>query len=310
MKATLALALAALPFGPALAAPYTFTALPSGFGAVAINNVGQIAGLAPAPGVGGLQPAILSGGMLTFPLGANGLMTVVSGINDNGDLLLSDFRGRSYFVSVNGNPAANFTVSSPANTPSGTTVRGLNDARQVVGYAQVQGATGATTEGFVANSSGYTLLPAFDPAGTEPNAINNRGDIVGGLGPGPGVRVGFLLQGGTYTTVAVPGALVTLPFGINDGGEIVGQYEDPQFIFHGFTLIGGTYSDIVLPDGAVFLPAGVDNGGDVLGSSVNGTQSYLAAPAATTVPEPASLALLGVGVLVAGFLGTRRASRR
>jgi len=43
--------------GPALGAPYTFTPLPNGFTAMALNNLGQVAGQAP----GTIAPALLSG---------------------------------------------------------------------------------------------------------------------------------------------------------------------------------------------------------------------------------------------------------
>jgi probable HAF family extracellular repeat protein len=90
--------------------------------------------------------------------------------------------------------------------------------------------------------------------------------IVGFFGDRTGTH-GFLDTGGSFTQIDVPGAKVTLARGINDAGQIVGTFENNP---------GST------PD-----------------------RGFLATPI-SQVPEPSTLALLGVGMFGFGLLRRRR----
>ncbi len=314
MKITVPLACALFAASPALAVQYDFTVLPTGFGAAAINNVGEIAGSAPQPGNPQLVvPATDTGGVITllnlsFPPSAG---TVLTGINDAGDLVGID-AGRTPFTVFGGVVGG---VAAPGGTSAGTQAYGLNNARQVVGTALA--ATGQTSvlEGYVSSGSTFAVvavpgatpdLPTF----TQAKGINNAGAVVGSFGPGPGLpqQQGFLDQGGTFTTIAVPGSAQTNPLAINDGGEIAGQYNAAGGATRGFTDIGGVFSDVTGPDGSAFLPVGLNNAGQLVGTFGGTGLSYLATPQAAiaAVPEPGTAALLG-GVVALGVAGRRRA---
>lgn len=318
LKIVVLLACALLTAGPALAVQYDFMALPTGFGAAAINSVGEIAGSARQPGNTELAvPATDTGGVVTllnllFPPSSSG--TVLTGINDAGDLVGID-AGRTPFTVFGGVVG---DVAAPGGTSAGVQAYGLNNARQVVGTTLA--ATGQTSvlEGYVSSGGTFAVvavpgatpgLPTF----TQAKGINDAGAVVGSFGPGPGLpqQQGFLDQGGTFTTIAVPGSAQTNPLTINDGGEIAGQYNVAGGPARGFTDIGGVFSDITGPDGSAFLPVGLNNAGQLVGTFGGSGLSYLATPQADSaaVPEPGTAALLG-GLLAPGLAARRRGPNR
>jgi uncharacterized membrane protein len=69
--------------------------------------------------------------------------------------------------------------------------------------------------------------------GTQPQGINDRGQIVGkysdttGAVSEPGAQVrGFLRDRGRYLRLDVPGAVTSQAFDLNDRGQVVGQWDD------------------------------------------------------------------------------------
>ena len=301
LKLNVFLSFALLAASPALAAPYAFTPLPSGFSAAALNNVGQVAGVALQHPGGFLAPAVYANGTVTFPgvPPSNGFSSSLTGINDAGDLLGETLNGRSPFTVFGGVIGG---VAAPGGTSAGTQAFGLNNARQVVGSASIPTGQGPFVESYVSSGSSYAVIVVPGQAITNARAINNAGVVVGSFGPALGVfgpaplyQQGFLDQGGTFTTISVPGAVETIPLAINDAGEIAGTYRAADGSSHGFTDFGGVFSDVTGPDGAAFLPVGLNNAGQLVGTFGGTGLSYLATPAAApaAVPEPASLALLG-----------------
>ncbi len=311
------LACALLAASPALAVQYAFTALPAGFAAAALNNVGQVAGVAPPPSVGQPAAAVFANGTLTFPVvPLGGGFSVLTGINDAGDLLGESQNGRSPFA-IFGGVATGF--AAPGNTSAGIQATGLNNQRQIIGSAIVDNGQGGLLESYVSSGSTYAVLivPAAVPGQatyTQAEAINNAGVVVGKFGPGPGLpnQQGFLEQDGMFTTILVPGSGGTQALAINDGGEIAGQYQLANGLgSRGFTDIGGVFSDITGPDGSTFLPVGLNNAGQLVGTFGGVGLSYLATPQATSnpVPEPGTAALLG-SVAVLGLALRRRSPKQ
>ena len=310
------LACALLAASPALAVQYTFTALPFGFTAAALNDAGQVAGVAPPPSGGEPAAAVFANGALTFPVVplANGL-SFLTGINDAGDLLGETANGRSPFA-IFGGVATGF--AAPGNTSAGIQATGLNNQRQIVGSAIIDNGQGGVLESYVSSGGTYAVLTVpsavpGQPTYTQAEAINDAGVVVGKFGPGLGLpnQQGFLDQAGTFTTILVPGSSGTEALAINDGGEIAGQYQVTSLGSRGFTDIGGVFSDITGPDGSTFLPVGLNNAGQLVGTFGGIGLSYLATPQATSnpMPEPGTAALLG-GLAALGAVLRRRSPKQ
>lgn len=290
------LSCALLAASPALAAPYSFVPLPVGFSASALNNVGQVAGVAVRQPGSFPEPAVYANNTITFPSVApsNGFSSSLTGINDAGDLLGTTANGRSPFT-VFGGVIGGF--AAPGDTSAGVQAYGLNNARLIVGSASVITGQGSTVQGYVSSGSTYAVVAVPGQDVTNARAINNAGAVVGSFGPGPGQQYaqGFLDQGGTFTVISVPGADETVPLAINDAGEVAGRYRVAGGNSRGFTEVGGVFSDVTGPDGVAFLPVGLNNAGQLVGTFGDSGLSYLATPLAVPVdvPEPGSLALLG-----------------
>jgi probable HAF family extracellular repeat protein len=85
--------------------------------------------------------------------------------------------------------------------------------------------------------------------GTQPNAINNSGEIVGFYFDASGVRHSYLQIGSQYTTIDPPNESTVNPSslatGINAEGQIVGGYHGTDGgRNHGYLLSGGQYTPI------------------------------------------------------------------
>ena len=82
--------------------------------------------------------------------------------------------------------------------------------------------------------------------GTQPNAINNSGEIVGLYIDSSNVLHSYSQIGSQYTTIDPPNESTTNPFsiatGINAQGQIVGGYHGPDGLNHGYLLSGGQYT--------------------------------------------------------------------
>lgn len=293
--------------GPALAASYDFTPLPSGFRATALNNLGQVAG--------SVGPAAISlyeqGTLRPFTSVLFTTSATLTGLNDIGDFVgvALDRRGNTPYVFVGfGNLMTNF--ETPGNTSNGSNGNSINNRRQIVGSGIVSTpGTADFQRGYVTSGQTSNIRSIlFDVPGaaiTDPTDINDAGRIVGNfaLSFSAAERQGFVLDNGTYTAFSKPGAVSTLPVAINEAGEIAGTYTDTLGLRHGFVRIGDIYTEVTGPDGTAFLPIDFNNSGQLLGTFEGSGLSYLATP--TGVPEPSTALLLGTGLLAFNALRRR-----
>jgi probable HAF family extracellular repeat protein len=112
--------------------------------------------------------------------------------------------------------------------------------------------------------------PGVVPEDVVPDAINDRGEVVGTYDDSGGTEHGFLYDNGAFTTLDVPGAVSRYGIGvaaINDRGEVVGSYFTSSGE-HGFIYDDGTYTTLNAPGapGDVFTFAeAINDRGEVAG---------------------------------------------
>jgi hypothetical protein len=122
--------------------------------------------------------------------------------------------------------------------------------------------------------SPLTLPGVSSSTSVEATAINNAGDVAGGLGAD-----GFIkLAGGALHRIVVPGATETFALGLNDNDTVVGVYADSSNTFHGFIWrIGGSLTtriDDPYAVGPSYL-FGINNEGDIVGAYQDSSDGHM-----------------------------------
>jgi hypothetical protein len=245
--------------------------------------------------------------------------TQVTGINNSGLTVgfYADSNGATapnFFGFVdNGGVFKNVTdPNTPGTGPTTNQLLGVNDHGVAAGFYLD---AGGNSHGYTYNigTSGFTeiLLPSADNAtSVAATGINNAGDVVGFFLNGSGATEGFLDDGGTFTNFEAAGSTNTMFLGINNTGEIVGVYQDGSGFNNGFvySIATGTYQTVndpnaVLANGGTVIN-GINDKGQLVGfyGDVDGNTIGLLG---NTVPEPASLALVGLGALLIGLRSKR-----
>jgi probable HAF family extracellular repeat protein len=286
----------------------------------AMNDLGEIVGVASVYGKAGSYPFLYSGGKFTEIGGPNGSIGNANAINNKGQVV-GEFLGafgasRPFLYSQNG-------VRNLAPVP-GTTENlpvAINDAGQIAFQVEIPNSylwytaavlrTGSQNS-FIILDPNYLTDGALDVS--SPRAMNSNGQVVG-YAVMPCTckyppQTGMLYSGGKVTPIDPPAdeAGLSMTYSINDSGEILGEYRDLSRSY--FFL----YSDGSLADLSSLMPAGwsseyflqINNSAQILGSGTfDGEEHVFILDTAT--PEPASLALAFVGVIV--FVTMRRWSR-
>jgi PEP-CTERM motif len=241
------------------------------------------------------------------------VQTQVTGINNLGNTVgfWIDTSGANHgFTDFGG---AFTSVDDPSSTasPIFTQFLGVNDSDEVAGfYVDAAGNSHAFTY------SGTTFTPIMPSDATMATAtdLNNSGEVSGFFTSSlNGDTYGFLDSGGVISDFLYPGSTFTQFLGLNNNGLVVGVYMDSAgnnngFVYNTVTNTWQTVDDPFAATGAGNGTTinGLNDNGQLVGFYVNAagqTVGLLANP----TPEPASLALVGLGALV--VVWRRRATR-
>lgn len=310
---------------------YDIIDLGAGTAGMSINNLGQVVGSEGAPGYYPFYWDKVTG-KVSLPTYGSGY---ASAINDSGYIVGTEYVGGSHYASYwdlsrqlhillsgtssmayalnNNNIAAGANSPDRATTwnivdntiqglgmPTSSYARGINDLGQVVGYV----GGGDSFRAFLYENGAVKSLGSLGGSETRANAINNLSQIVGA-----DYSVGaFLWQNNQMEYLGSIGGW-TYAFGINDLSEVVGRDYSMGHAFIWDEENGiRDLNELVSTDLGWILDYAYDinESGQITGFGyLNGVQhGYVLTPAAATVPEPASLSLLGIGI--AGLLMRKR----
>ena len=295
-------------------ASYTFTNIidplnPTFTQALGINNAGTVVGYGNASVFNGFQvPPPYSAFTRQNVPGAGGGTQVV-GISGTGTTV-----GFSITAGVNNGFAQTGGTFTPVNAPGSTFTQllGINRAgTTAAGYSSTD-PTGLTLQMamFVTGGPSFTsptfidinpLLPAnFNSQAT---GVNDAGTVVGFYQDAMGNSTAFVDNSGTIIPFSFPGAVSTQALGINDLGEIVGDYVAGG-VMHGFLDDAGVFTTLDPPGSSATTANGINDLGQIVGFYTNPNQSTVGFVTQARVPEPATVALLGIGL--AGIAFARR----
>jgi uncharacterized membrane protein len=270
-----------------------------------INNSGEIAGTYLDPAVG-YRVFILNGGVVATvdPPGSVNGSSLVS-LNNAGQIAgfsntatPPDFG--SYYLANSGIYSA-FPPPS-VTVPAGASYSFYNDEGAIAGQT--------STQAFIAQGSTLTTISPPNGGNVTINTINNANQAVGGYFPAippssTANQEAFLFSGGVFTPLYVPGSAFTQATGINDNGEVVGDYNLAPMTgangvsvtpILGFTYQGGVYTTYSLPGVVETELFAINDAGQVVGYESD-EQGNAHGFVASTVPEPATLALFGTGLI-------------
>jgi probable HAF family extracellular repeat protein len=301
---------------PSAMAGYDFTTLtdPDGAGytvASGINNAGEVVGTyRDASNVD--HGFSFSGGFFTKVDVPQSTSTNANGVNSAGDIIgaFTDAKGSHGFV-------LHVTAYTPFDDPTAvgnTTGSGINNNGQLVGTFFEGTSRGYIATGLPLPPSGFTPVNALTGVGTNVG-INDGGVVVGSYVDGTGTH-GFRTIGTSTITLDDPLAVglginsVTAATGIDNAGDIVGYFVGASNVTYGFVYAGGVYTTIDDPDAIGLTQVfGINDQGDLVGMyfGADGVRGFVAVPA---VPEPNTLALLGISLAGTMIVRRRRNSGR
>lgn len=287
-----------------------------------INNAGTMVGYSvTGSGLATEARAFVSGDGLSFtelagPAGA--VASYALGISDGGTVVGNFHTSKS--LDVDGTlvygPSSGFIFSGGSYTTfnvagaNDTFLRGISpDGRFVSGYYSTATQPGV---GFVYDTASGTLQTTSVATSvfTIMQGINAAGVAVGSDIRNDGSRPGLLFDtsAGTLSEARIAGAQRTALRSIEDDGTLAGWFRDAGGDIHGFIGSLTDFEEINFTGASATFVEGSNRLGTIVGTANVGEFSRAFIGRTSAVPEPATLALLGLAALLAA--GAARSRHR
>jgi hypothetical protein len=156
-------------------------------------------------------------------------------------------------------------------TSQGTTIRGLNNAGDLVGEVDI----GGFQNGFARIGGAFAFINVPGASAMSVRAINDAGRMAGYYVDGAGAAHGIVTDDGlAFTVIDRPGAFSTLIGGINNAGTLVGASlalpgSPDSTPASGFLFDAGTFRPFDVIGAASTIPIGINDRGQVVGEYVD-----------------------------------------